>query len=128
MFVNQPPVAVQDGPNTIYVKAKMDFGTKTAVMDALQELTTRDGTTPNVALHFGAYQVALLQHNVTGWSGPAFQGVPCTPDMIARLDPDEPLVQKALEEIARRNPMSGGTAAEKKELTNAGEPPSPASE
>ena len=95
-------------------------------MDALQDLAIADGGAPEASLHYGAYQMALLKHNITGWAGPAFQGVPCTAAMIERLDPDEPLVQRTLEEIGRLNPLRKETPAEKKDDTSAGDPSSEA--
>jgi len=47
--------------------------------------------------------IAMLVLNILGWSGPDFDNVPCTPENIRRLDPDQPVVEKAIEEITRRN-------------------------
>ena len=122
MFVNGQSVPMTDGANTIQIRPKMDFGTRGMCLDALAAVSqeSRGKTTTN--LHFGAYQVALLQHNIVAWSGPAFAGMACTPENVSRLDPDEPLVVRVLEEIARRNPLGGGEDAEKKDTTNGGEP------
>lgn len=120
MFVNGAPVPITEGENTIFIRPKMDFGTRNACMDALMVIRQADGGRADMAAHVGAYQLALLQHNITGWSGPDFQGVPCSPDMIARLDPDEPLVERVLEEIGQRNPLREEPPAEKKDVTSAG--------
>lgn len=115
MFVSQKPVAITEGANTISIRPKMDFGTKNACMDALAVINPEAGRN-DVAMHLGAYQLALLQQNIVSWSGPDFAGVKCTPANIATLDPDEPLVVKVLEEIVRRNPLGGETDLEKKTL------------
>jgi hypothetical protein len=128
MFVNGQPVEVTVGENTISVRPKMDLGTKNRCMDALAAIGRENGET-EMAVHLGAYQVALMVENIVSWRGPAFVGVPCTPANIAKLDPDEPLVELVLEEIVARNPLQkkGEQDAEKKDGTNAGEPSLPAS-
>ena len=120
MFVNQTPVEITLDGNTICIRPKMDFSTKNAAMDALAAISQDGGGKAAVAMHLGAYQSALMVHNIVSWRGPAFVGFACTPENIAKLDPDEPLVVQVLEEIGRRNPLGGESAAEKKDVTNAG--------
>jgi len=122
MFVDRKPVVIGEGPDTISIRPKMDFSTKNACMDALAAISQGDDGKANVAMHLGAYQLALLRHNIVAWSGPSFVGVACTPENIDKLDPDEPLVEQVLEEIGRRNPLSKETATEKKDGTNGGGP------
>lgn len=86
--------------SVVWIVAKMGYARKAAVQDAMLRLTASGG-----GLAFGAHQLALLRHNILAWEGPAFAGVPCTSDMVDRLDPDEPLPAYVLEEVARRNPM-----------------------
>jgi hypothetical protein len=126
MFVRDQPVPITEGSNTICIREKMSFGTKAACQDALADVSQREGGKAGLALRFGAYQAALLQHNILSWSGPAFDGVSCTPENIARLDPDEPLVQRVLEAIVERNPLQTQkeAGAQKKGTTSAGAPPS----
>lgn len=105
MFVTNEPVPVTDGVNTIWVRARMDLGTYNQVQDALR----RVGTGGAVELHLGEYNTALMVHNIVRWAGPDLDLVPCTPDSIRRLDPDEPLVALVLARIqelnlARRDP------------------------
>lgn len=105
MFINpnsKIPVEHTDDEgqtHTIYVRAKMDVDTLTRVKVEFNEL---NGSAQRLTL--GAYQLALLRHNIVGWEGPAFDGVPCTREHIGRLDPDEPLVQRVLERIDELNP------------------------
>jgi hypothetical protein len=86
----------------------MDFGTKQRVMSAAIQLSEESGVQVGkgvrVDVQFGAIQTALLVHNIVRWAGPSFVEVPCTPENIVRLDPDEPLVQKVLRELDTRNP------------------------
>jgi hypothetical protein len=107
MFVSSEPVpvSVPDDPgNVIYIRPKMDFGTKQRVQAALLRVTAQDAaeatTTP---LDVAAGNIALLVYNIVRWEGPAFAGVPCTPANIERLDSDEPLVDAVLAELNRRN-------------------------
>jgi hypothetical protein len=120
MFVATEGTAVTlDGQNIIFIRPKMDFGTKALVEDALLEA---EAGSKKSKLRWGAYQTALLVHNVLKWSGPAFVGVDCNEVNVRRLDPDEPLVSRVLDEIAKRN-LPGADAAEKKGGMTAGGPP-----
>lgn len=122
MFVNGKPVDVTVGENTISIRPKMDLGAKNRCMDALAAIGREKGET-EMAVHLGAYQVALMVENIVAWSGPAFVGMPCNAANIIKLDPDEPLVETTLEEIVTRNPLmkKGEQDAEKKDVTSAGE-------
>lgn len=123
MFVSQEgiPVCVDgdDVPpeqrNIIYIKAKMDVGTQNRMLSAIlkvrEETGDEDGT--NMSYDLGAYYIALLRHNIVKWEGPAFQGVPCTPENIERLDPDEPLVERVLERLNESNTARQKRAKEK---------------
>jgi hypothetical protein len=117
MFVSTEPIRITNedceqlsdtDTDAIYIKPKMDFGTKQRVMSAAIQLSEESGVQVGkgvrVDVQFGAIQTALLVHNIVRWSGPSFAEVPCTPDNIVRLDPDEPLVQKVLRELDTRNP------------------------
>jgi hypothetical protein len=129
MFVSNEPVPVNlpdDPSNIIYIRPKMDFGTKQKVQTAMLQITLgQAGSSSETPLDMGAYNIALLVHNIVRWEGPAFvdaQGrpVPCTPANIERLDSDEPLVDAVMAEINRRNkgrddqdpksPSASGTA------------------
>lgn len=112
MFVsNEPvPVSVPDDPsNIIYIRPKMDFGTKQRVQNAMLQITLgQAGNSSTTPLDMAEYNIALLTANIVRWEGPAFVGpdgkpVPCTPANIERLDGDEPLVDAVMAEINRRN-------------------------
>lgn len=98
-----------DGVNTVYIRPRMSFGVQQKVASAMLRLADAD-TESGVASSYdlGAYQTAMMVHNVVAWEGPAFrdergQTVPCTPANILRLDPDEPLVKRVLQELTERN-------------------------
>ena len=103
MFVSGEPVAVTlpDNPNAILIRPKMDLATENRVVGALAQM---EQSTGQARLDVGAYLLELAVANIVGWQGPAFEGVACTPEAIRRLDPDDPLVDAALDEIGRRNP------------------------
>lgn len=103
-FVHEDRVAVslENDPHIIWIRAKMDFGTRQKIYSAMAQITAGLGDQPQVGFDMGAYQMALLQHNILAWEGPDFKGVPCTPENIGHLDPDDPLVQKTADEIAAR--------------------------
>jgi hypothetical protein len=113
MFVNKEAVRVSleennDEADAIFIKPKMDFGTKQKVMSAAFQISSGGAGIEvskgmNLDIQFGAIQTALLIHNIVKWSGPSFKDVPCKPENIQRLDPDEPLVEKVLRELDQRN-------------------------
>lgn len=108
----------QSPANVIYIRPKMGVEIKNKVQDALARIGLDDKGSAAIGMAMGEYEIALFVHNVLEWDGPAFKlpggpKVACTADNIKRLDPDEPLVQKALEEIAKRNPLGGRSTARK---------------
>ena len=74
------------GENTISIRPKMDLGTKNRCMDALTAIGRENGET-EMAVHLGAYQVALMQENIVAWRGPAFVGMACTPAQYRQTGP-----------------------------------------
>jgi hypothetical protein len=108
MFVtpgSRVPVTL-DG-NTIYIKSKMDAGTKAAVENEISASRATDLKEMEIS-KLGAYSLALLTYNIVAWEGPAFLDekgvpVPCNKLNISRLDLDEPLVEMVREEIGQRN-------------------------
>lgn len=98
------PVQVEGDPNTVYIKPKMDYGTRQRVMSAGAHLKQRDGgADPTADFDLGAYNIALLTENVVGWEGPQLDSLPCTPENILTIDPDDPLLEAVLKEINDRN-------------------------
>lgn len=93
----------------VWIKSKMDVGTRRSVRKALTTMTVNANGTMQMALDLAGQNVALLEYNITRWQGPGFDGIPFTREALARIDPDDPLLDKALAEINRRN---GPVAAE----------------
>lgn len=95
-------VSVTDGRNTVYIRAKMDMGTRAAVQNEIRASGIK--TESELEVHgIGAYRLALLHHNVLAWEGPDFDGVPCNRTNIDRVDPTEPLWDLVADEIGQRN-------------------------
>jgi hypothetical protein len=109
------PKAVTPDMDVIYIRKKMDFGTKQRVISAAMKIAAEMGkgktdAEPEAAIDVGAWQLALAQHNILDWSGPAFGGLPCTAKNIARLDPAFPVLQRALACISERNQEAAAEA------------------
>jgi hypothetical protein len=103
MFVNDDRVTLHDDAgNSIIIRAKMNMKIAAAVQDELF-LIRQEGTEQVTRFTNGAREMVLLKKNVLSWSGPDFDGVPCTPENIERLDPFEPFIVRVLEEIGSRN-------------------------
>lgn len=110
-FVSQEPVPVhtEDDPaNIIWIKPRMDVGTTSMVQSAMVSINMQANGTgradnTSIRMDIGAYNLALMIHNFVRWEGPGFEGLPCNAENIKRLEQDDPLVEKALQEINRRN-------------------------
>lgn len=90
-----------DEHNRVWVKARMDLRTQTAVENDLMSIrvnsdqmkAAQNGRLPSLDIVFSltAQKMILLKHNIVRWAGPMFedngQVVPCTPENIERLDP-----------------------------------------
>jgi hypothetical protein len=107
MFISpsaKVPVTL-DG-NTIFIKAKMDAGTRALVQNEIAATNSISKDTEITGL--GSYSLALLVHNIVSWEGPAFvdekgMPVPCNKLNIGRLDLDEPLIELVRQQIGERN-------------------------
>jgi hypothetical protein len=117
MFINpQETLTVHDDKgNSIVIKAKMDFADYAKVEAALMQLKLKSGTNGSTrpadqaemeidaTVTYSAQKMALLKVCIRSWDGPDFVGVVCSEANIARLDPNEPLVEKVLDVINQRN-------------------------
>jgi hypothetical protein len=111
-FVGRAPVrvAVVERPDEwIEIKAKLSVGDRGRLTDAVMSVSSGNDGQADVALHAGQYQLALLQAAVCDWRLKDEDGgfVPFNRERIADLDMDDALVDKALGEIAARNPLGG---------------------
>lgn len=104
------PVSLDSDPeNIIYIRPKMNVGVTSKVQSAMVSISAQASVTgkmpDSTSLKFdiGAYNLALLIHNIVWWAGPDFNPIPCNAENIERLDPDDPLVDKVLQEINHRN-------------------------
>ncbi len=108
MFVDpNAKIAVTEGENTIYIRAKMDAGTRAAVLDEIRATGIKVRDEAEVR-GLGSYRLLLLVHNIQDWEGPDFRdekGTPikCTREQIRRLDPTHPLFAKVAERIGELN-------------------------
>jgi hypothetical protein len=102
--------------DVMFILPKMTFGVRNKVVGDAATLIQKQGQSrrdrrrakakgekENIQFNVGAYQTALLVHNVLGWHGPSFSGFACTPENIAALDPDNPLVKIVVDAISDRN-------------------------
>ncbi len=123
MFVSKSPVPITlDHINTIFIKPRLNYGEKMRVQKAAIKIKSK-GTATDFETDFDSsgYQYQLLIESVVSWSGPVFEGRPCTPENIAELDPSDPLLDKVIEEISERNKSAGSD--DPKSLSANGEPP-----
>jgi len=124
-FVSKKPVRVTvDGrpDEWIDVRAKLGVGAAGELTDHLISVAGIGGEEAQVKLHAGRYTTALLRAGVVGWrivGDPecglpldAEGGVPFKLDSIEFLDPDDDLVDAALQELVRRNPTLGRKRSE----------------
>lgn len=91
-------------PNVVYIRPRMNIGTKNKVQGAMFKLDAQGKT---LELDIGANLTALLQYNIIDWDGPDFRDkrgrkIPCTPENIALLV-DDPFFARVAEAIGERN-------------------------
>lgn len=119
-------VAVKDGEDVIYVRAKMTRRLRGEVQQELLSLQIRQDVSGrsngsgrsdenemivDAKISALLQEAALLRANIVGWSGPSFEGVPCTASTIDLLDPELPIVRAVLTEIDRLNTAATKTPA-----------------
>lgn len=127
------PAEDRDQVSAIWTPAEMGAMKRSAVTDATIRLGREmqdlgDGAISvgmDMAFHQGAYQMALIRHNFLRWQGPKFQDehggpVALTQANLDRLDTFDPLIQRAVQSIARRNPFGGRASPDPKPATPAG--------
>ncbi len=86
IFVDERGQPVRVGANTIYVRTEYT-ARQSVVLASLQQ-----------AIAAGEADAAerLLAIIIADWEGPDFEGIPCTPENVARLNMADPLVRAAL--------------------------------
>lgn len=140
-FVDDPPVPIYEfapgsqgdaEPNVILIRARMDEKTRAAVANELAP-TSGEGKQMTIKALPGNNTLALLTHNILGWRGPDFDGVPCDAAHIANLDRTEPLIEQVINEIGERNkpkaspiPNSRAGSGSLSDGSRASRPPAPA--
>lgn len=87
-MANQDVDAISEGPNTIYIRRKLNFGQTSRIES--EAVLAGQGK--------GNLVLTLMEVYMDRWEGPAFQGI----SSVAEMDPDEPVVERAHDEIARR--------------------------
>lgn len=97
--------------NCMIIRGRMSVDIAARVASELMQL----GADNKPALNVGAHVMALLLHNILDWSGPDFDGLPCTPANIRALPmPESDLfIEKVANAIGERNVRA---ASPKKEL------------
>jgi hypothetical protein len=101
--------------DVIYVRRKMDYGTRQRVVGAAAKVIEQEGQTKRgkrdkkakrkteTEVNVGAYQMALLQENILEWRGPQFAGIALVRRNIEQLDPDDPIMKAVLKYISEAN-------------------------
>lgn len=124
-FVGREPYRVRLRPEDeewIAIKPKLGVADRQRLTDAVvvmdRSRSDVDKGEVQLDLRLGQFLTALLQIGVVGWrlfkrdeAGEIARGedgqpveVPYDPDLVPYLDPDDPLVDRVLQELARRNP------------------------
>jgi len=101
-------VRVPEDKNWIQIRAKMSWTDRRQVEQemyqieiAQQEAGNDDAASATFHYSNSGTELALLRVNVTSWGGPDLDGRPLTD--LNFVDPDDPLVKRALEMINEQN-------------------------
>lgn len=104
----------QDGqllqPNWMEIREKMDLDTRGKVTGSMIKVGADAAGQTQVDFDLAANQKATLLYNILAWGGPDLEDDDGRPlsineQTVGQLDPDQPLVGKVMDEIARRNPV-----------------------
>jgi hypothetical protein len=104
--------AITPETDVIFIYPKMPFGVRQQVIGASLKVNSAAKTSRgkkgkrsdnDVNVDLGAWNMALLEHNIIGWQGPSFNGIALTQANIRLLDDTQPLIQRVLQEINNRN-------------------------
>lgn len=111
-FVAKERVAVTiDGKNVIYIRPKMGTALYERLKGSMAKSVFQNGHGTEVELDIGRANTMLLTENILDWEGPDFEEdgrkIPCNQVTIGELDPDYPLLERALKEINDRNRRGG---------------------
>jgi hypothetical protein len=92
-----------DRGNVVWIRSKMDIRTAALVSSDMVKMTGGGGVFAIIA-----HEVCLARRNIKRWAGPDFTGpdgkiIPCTPDNIDKLDPNEPLYADVVAKIKELN-------------------------
>jgi hypothetical protein len=93
-FIKTDRVAVEDdNGGRVWIRRKMDLGAVSTVQGATG----------------GDQLVSLYVANILAWEGPDFRDergkpLPCTPETIRTIDPNDPFWERVAERIAELNP------------------------
>jgi len=101
-------ITVDDKPDEwIDIKPKLSMGDRAKFQDAvLSAEFSRGGDKAKISMATGQLLSKMLELAITDWKLLDDEGkqVAFKPSLIARLDPDDPLVDRALAEVTERNP------------------------
>ncbi len=114
-FVSKQAVKVEidERPGEwIMIKPRMSQGDRTVLQDRVLKVETA-GKELTAEVRVGTWQQSLLELMIVGWNllDDAGNPVPYKRELIADFDPDDPLVDEVLGEIAARNPTSSAQSA-----------------
>lgn len=107
---------MDEGVNTIWVRRKMSMGVRNRVQDALIAVKSMNsGGVGEMSVNMGYQNTVLMQANILAWEGPLFRDeagnpIPCTPQMIENMDPDDALTDAVLAKISELNLKQTGTS------------------
>lgn len=110
-------IAVSDDQgNTIWLRNKrMGFGLRNKVLSAATHMVAGS---EDASIDVGAYNNAVLFHNIVAWSGPDLDTTPISMAALDDLDPD--LGDAALTKILELNPNRNADPKDSNGTTSSG--------
>jgi hypothetical protein len=108
------PGEITDAMDIVWIYPVMPLGVEQKVngrafkIEQMRARGVKNATTKE-ALDVGAYDAAVLELNILHWQGPGFtdprtgRPIACTPQTIAALNSQEPIIRRVRQEITDRN-------------------------
>ena len=108
LIVKAGRVPITVGDDTVYIKSRMDWGTKKRLEGAVMQF---DMATGDIRPDIGGYSIALMQEMIVGWEGPGFMDdetgkpTPCTRANITAFGDDAAIANEVFTELGKRFPL-----------------------
>lgn len=100
-LVKRNEVPITEGPDTVWIRDRMDYGMEKRIEQASVKITGTDAEgNPEIEAQIGDAELVLYKEFIVRWEGAGFEGQKYSPAHLEQFEPDDPLLLKVGEAIA----------------------------